>query len=167
METTLTLPLQLPQFDPASKVWIYQSSRVFTPEEAYAIRSSLQQFAMQWTAHNRQLKAEGQLLFDRVIVLVVDETQAGASGCSIDTSVHFIRSLETQYQVQLFDRMIVNYYKDAQWRTTSLPQLSELFAAHTINQDTIVLDPLSANLKALQEHGLVALGDSWMSRFLN
>lgn len=81
-------------YSPDSKVWIYQSSRPFTEEEISAINDQLAIFTKQWTAHNAQLQAQGNIIEDRLILLIVDETHTAASGCSIDTSVHFIKSLE-------------------------------------------------------------------------
>ena len=86
----MTTPEQLAA---ASKVWMYQSSRPLSPEEQQRINVEMQAFARQWTAHNQQLKAWGGVLEDRVLVLMVDETVAGASGCSIDKSVHFMQDL--------------------------------------------------------------------------
>ena len=157
----LTLPAQLDNFDQNAKVWVYQSSRPFTEQESALIQNALRDFAMQWTAHNQQLKAAGLLLLNRIIVLVVDETQAGASGCSIDTSVHFIQSLEKSYNVQLFDRMIVNYMQGDTWMSTTVPEISALSA------DVVVFDPLVANLGALRNQAVNALSNTWMASFLN
>jgi hypothetical protein len=49
-------------------------------------------FCIQWTAHGANLKAYGEVRHHRFIVMIVDETAAGASGCSIDKSIHFIRN---------------------------------------------------------------------------
>ena len=95
-------------FSPQSKVWVYQSSRPFSDSEIIALNNKLKQFSVQWTAHNQQLLASGNVMYDRFIVLMVDESQTMASGCSIDTSVHFIKQLEQDYKIELFNRTIVN-----------------------------------------------------------
>ena len=61
-------------YSPDSKVWIYQSSRPFTEEEIIAINDQLAIFTKQWTAHNAQLQAQGNIIEDRLILLIVDET---------------------------------------------------------------------------------------------
>jgi len=48
-----------------------------------------------WTAHNNQLKAKGEIRYNRFLILIVDESQAGASGCSIDKSVPFYETAGT------------------------------------------------------------------------
>ena len=88
-----------------SKTWIYQSNRAFTPEEAIEIQNHIHVFCRNWVSHSNELKAAGQLINNRFIVLMVDESKAGASGCSIDKSVHFIKSIGSKYQTEMFDRM--------------------------------------------------------------
>src|SRR6202000_155504 len=97
------------QFSENSRVWIYQADRKLTDAEATEIQQYLSQFAQQWTAHNHQLKAKGEVRYNRFLILVVDETQAGASGCSIDKSVHFMQEIEKRFGINLFDRFNLAY----------------------------------------------------------
>jgi len=146
-------------FSPASKVWIYQSSRPFTADEIIALNQSLAIFAKHWTAHNMQLNAEGFVYKDRIIVLMVDETATGASGCSIDKSVHFIKSLEAQYQTTLFDRTLVNYLQDDGLVTITLQDIRQLAP------DTSMLNPLVQSKKEFDERLIVPLKESWYKQF--
>lgn len=153
-------------YSPDSKVWIYQSSRPFTEEEISAINDQLAIFTKQWTAHNAQLQAQGNIIEDRLILLIVDETHTAASGCSIDTSVHFIKSLEKKFNVDLFDRTLVNFYRDGTLSSVHLQDLPELFAAHVINEETMVIDPLVNSKATFDTNFKTALGNSWMKNFL-
>ena len=87
-----------------SRVWIYQPSRLLTPEEAAAIDSEARAFVGQWTSHNRDLAAWGGVIENLFLVFMVDETHADASGCSIDKSVAFVRDIEQKFQLDFFDR---------------------------------------------------------------
>ena len=82
------------QFSENSRVWIYQSDKELNDEQAVRVATLLNNFATQWTAHNHQLKAKAEVRYNRFLVLIVDETQAGASGCSIDKSANFMKALE-------------------------------------------------------------------------
>jgi hypothetical protein len=73
-------------FSPDSKVWIYQSNRVFTEAENKLILDKATSFISDWTAHGKLLKASINSYYNRFLVLMVDETQANASGCGIDKS---------------------------------------------------------------------------------
>ncbi|MEZ5013396.1 MAG: hypothetical protein R2794_03830 [Chitinophagales bacterium] len=162
----LTAPEIPTHFAPSSKVWIYQSDRPFSIDEQQEIAPMLKAFAKQWTAHNQQLDAVGLLFGGRIILLIVDETRAGASGCSIDTSVHFIKDLEQKFGVHLFDRNIVNYIKDNSIHTSALQNLQALLEAKDIQLDTIVVDPLVSSKAQLEDQFLVTLEQSWMRQFI-
>ena len=97
------------QLPPSTRVWVYQSNKPFADGQVPEIRKHVQEFATKWVSHNRQLHSFADVLHNRFIVLMVDESQAGASGCSIDASVHFLQALQQHYQVDLFDRMVFSY----------------------------------------------------------
>ncbi|MGB5646137.1 MAG: ABC transporter ATPase, partial [Muriicola sp.] len=103
MITTFT---ELPD---SARIWIYQSNRNFTEEELKEINDLLTQFLTEWTAHGAALKAAFEIRYNRFIVIGLDQSYAAASGCSIDTSVHFIQGLEKRYGVELMDRMNVSF----------------------------------------------------------
>ena len=80
-----------------SKVWIYQSNRKFTDEEFAAIETDLKTFVENWAAHGTGLEASFELKYNRFIILAVNQENQIATGCSIDSSVQFIQSLEQKY----------------------------------------------------------------------
>ena len=92
-----------------SRVWIYQSNRVFSLSEVKDIEVILHAFTSDWTAHNQQLHAYFEIKYHQFIVLIVDETQAGASGCSIDKSVRLMKDLEQKFNINLFARFNIAY----------------------------------------------------------
>jgi hypothetical protein len=95
----------LNDFPETAKVWLYQSDRAFTTAEKNTIANQLQDFINEWAAHGTKLKAQGELVGDFHVVLAVDERVYGASGCSIDASVRFIKSLGDQFGIDFFNRM--------------------------------------------------------------
>lgn len=153
-------------FSPYSRVWIYQSSRPFTGQEITRLNEQLRIFAKQWTAHNAQLKAEARVIEDRIIMLMVDETNTAASGCSIDTSVNFIKSLEKQFGVELFNRNLVNFIKDDSLSTAHLQDLPDMYSSHLLEMDTLVIDPLVTTKLQFDSGFKTPLGKSWMKDFL-
>lgn len=153
-------------FAPQSKVWVYQSSRPLNIQEIEVLNTKLSAFAVQWTAHNKQLNAMGKVIEDRFIVLIVDETHTMASGCSIDTSVHFIKSLENEFQINLFDRTIVNYLSGEAINSTTINQLNDLFANGEITSQTIVFDPLVNTLSAFNNGFRIPVSQTWMKNFI-
>src|SRR5688572_14119269 len=89
-------------FDPTSRVWIYQSSRLFFISEALEIEELLNDFVANWRSHGAVVKGYANLFFGQFIVLMADESEAGVSGCSTDSSVHLIKGIEQRFKVDLF-----------------------------------------------------------------
>ena len=149
-----------------SKVWIYQSNREFTTDEALGIQGAINSFCRSWVSHNNQLKAFGKLYHNRFVVLMVDESQAGASGCSIDSSVHFIKAVGSKYKVDFFDRMNFAYLEDQQVKTAQRDEFASLYAQGGINDNTPVFDNLVKNKEAFENGWIKPLGKSWHSRMV-
>jgi hypothetical protein len=159
--------MNLQTLSPQSKTWVYQSSKPFTIVEVNELNVLLADFAKQWTAHNQQLQAAAFVFEDRFLVFMVDETMTNASGCSIDKSVHFLKTLEKTYQTELFNRMLVNYTSNGKITTTKLFALDKLLAAGLISKDTLVYDPLVNTKHAFDEKFLIPLNNSWVKNFVS
>lgn len=152
---------------PSSRVWVYGSNQPFKDADIPEIRSKLKQFAQQWVSHNRQLLADADVLYNRFVVLVVDESRADASGCSIDKSVAFLKALQAEYGVDLFDRMVFSY-QDTQGTVHSVDReaFGRLYATEQINDNTLVFDPLVATKADLDAVFVKKLGQSWHKRMI-
>lgn len=149
------------QFSKNSRVWVYQSTTELTNEQTQEIQQQLNAFAQGWTAHNHQLLAGAQVKYNRFLILVVDESQAGASGCSIDKSVNFMKQIEQQYGIVLFDRFNLAYRNDENIVSVPRREFEELVKAGTITQDAIVFNNLVQTLEELQTKWEIPLKDSW------
>lgn len=152
------------EFSPQSRVWIYQSNKELSLEETSQIQDHLDQFAARWTAHNHQLKAQAEIRHNRFIILIVDESAAGASGCSIDKSVSFIKQLEQQYGLNFFDRFNIAYRKNGAVVGVNREDFEKLLREGRINSDTLVFNNLVQTLSALQQNWEVPLRQSWHAR---
>ena len=149
------------QFSENSRVWIYQSDKKLADEVVQQLQIQLDNFTRQWTAHNNQLKAKAEIRYNRFIILMVDESQAGASGCSIDKSVHFMQWLEKEFKITLFDRFNLAY-RDGD-EVLSLPRhgFEELLKRGKLNKESIVYNNLVQNLAELNTKWEVPFKDSW------
>ncbi len=79
-------------FSGDSRVWIYQSNRQFTIDEALQIEELLEGFTSTWKSHGADVTGLARLLFGQFIILLADETATGVSGCSTDSSVRLIKN---------------------------------------------------------------------------
>ena len=92
-------------FQPNSKVWIYQSSRLFSISEAFEIEDKLTSYLANWKTHGTPVKGYANLFFGQFIVIMADESAAHVGGCSTDTLFRMIQDLELHYKVSLLNRM--------------------------------------------------------------
>lgn len=153
----------LPQdFSPASRVWIYQSSRPFGDREAEEIDEQLHQFTVQWNSHGVPVKGWGRLLFNQVIILMADESESEVSGCSTDSSVRIIKSMEQQYNVNLFDRLLLGFLVKDKLQLLPLVQVGYALEKGHINHDTIYLNNTVQTKQELEAHWLIPLKESWL-----
>ena len=157
----------LDQLPGHSRVWIYAADRPLSSEEAETTRTISQRFAQQWVSHNQQLRSAADLLHNRFLVLAVDQSQAGASGCSIDSSVHFVQRLGSELGVDFFNRMVF-HYRDAvgQVQTAGRESFQAAYQQSNITDETTVFDPLVDNLDKLRTQFEKPLRDSWHARMV-
>jgi len=149
------------QFSENSRVWVYQANRKLSDGEVAQVQTELNSFTTGWTAHNNQLKAAGEIRYSRFIVLIVDESQTGASGCSIDKSVRFINQLEQQFNITLLDRFNLAYREGAEVLSAPRRDFEELLKKGSIDTNTIVFNNMVQNLSELQTKWEVPFKDSW------
>lgn len=149
------------QFSENSRVWIYQADRKLNDTETLQLQQQLNSFTQSWTAHNNALKAGAEIRYNRFIVLMVDESQAGASGCSIDKSVNFMKQVEQHYNINLFDRFNLAYRDGEEVLSAPRAQFEALIKEGTINQDTIVFNNLIQTLAELETKWEVPFKNSW------
>ena len=149
------------QFSENSRVWVYQSDRKLSDTEVQQVKGQLDSFTTGWTAHNHQLKAKAEVRYNRFLILIVDESQAGASGCSIDKSVHFMQYLEGEFGIKLFDRFNLAYRDGEEVLSAPRAEFEALLKQGGIHTQTIVFNNLVQNLKELQTKWEVPFRDSW------
>ena len=146
----------------SSRVWVYQAERKLSEKEVVLIAQACEKFIPAWKAHGTYLEADYRILFDRFICLFVDESGQNATGCSIDSSVHFIQELEKGLGIGLMQRTKV-IYLDADDR---LQEVDMNNMGNVINSETRVFNNLVTSLDEMKKGWLVPAKDSWHARML-
>ncbi|OJU76430.1 MAG: hypothetical protein BGO09_16025 [Bacteroidetes bacterium 47-18] len=168
MITKSTISELIPaDFAPESRVWVYQSSRPFVEKEQREVQEQLEQFYLQWQAHGAPVKGWAQLLFGRFVVMMADERDVQVSGCSIDSSVRILKSLEKQYDVQLFDRLSITFLVKDKPEVLPFSQVQYAIDKGYINGDTLLFNNVVTNRQELLESWLQPLKDSWLAGRVN
>jgi hypothetical protein len=160
-----TLLANLTDFAPESRVWVYVLNRRLTEQEAQFVQQQAGQFVRGWTAHDAALQAAAEVFDRQAILLMVDETRAGASGCSIDKSVHFLEQLGQAVGADFFERMRFAWVDESgnlQWSNRA--EFADQLAQQKIKDDTLIVNTLAGTKRDLQEKWLQPMRASWHRR---
>lgn len=154
----------LPQdFAPESRVWLYQSSRLFTLSEALEIEDRLQAFCANWQAHGAGIKGYGNFLFGRFLVLIADETRTTVSGCSTDNSVRFVKALGETFGVDFFDRRQLAFVVKDKIEVLPMHQSAYALEHGFITGETLYFNNLVATKQELENNWIIPVKDSWLA----
>ena len=160
--------LQYKEFLPAdfaddSRVWIYQSQRMFGISEALSIGNMLEDFAKDWKSHGTPVKGFAKLLFGQFIIIMADETATGVSGCSTDSSVRVIKEIEKTFQVQLFDRLSLAFYIKDKIQLLPIAQLPYALDNHFVDGETLYFNNTVQTRGELVTNWIIPMKTSWLA----
>ena len=148
-----------------SRVWIYPSTRPFTSFELEDIREKAEDFLEQWTAHGADLQAGIDLPYDRFIVIGLNESVQSASGCSIDSSVRFIQTLEDTFAISLLDKMNVTFRNNNSIDHITLKEFRSKAKKKQVQSNVIVFNNLVLNKMEYDSLWEVPASSSWHARY--
>lgn len=151
-------------FHPSSRVWIYQSNRPFSERESSEIQEQLDQFVAHWQAHGAPVKGWAKLLFNQVILLIADESMTAVSGCSTDSSVRIIKSIERQYEVNMFDRLLLAFVVKEKIQLLPMQQVPYALEKAFIDENTLYLNNTVLTKDELEKNWLLPLKESWLAK---
>jgi len=151
-------------FDKSSRVWIYQSNRQFIISEALQIEDLLNDFAKNWKSHADPVKGYANLFFGQFIILMADESAAGVSGCSTDSSVRLIKQIENQFNVNLFDRLSLAFLIKEKVQLLPLPQINYAVENNFLNEDTIYFNNTVLTKEELENNWMIPVRKSWLAK---
>jgi hypothetical protein len=142
----------------SSKIWLYQTNRAVAGAEKETLQNQLNEFAQQWLAHGKSLQAKFWFHNPYLLICEVDESLWGASGCSIDTKVRFLKDLGSRYDIDFFVRM-----KTIAQKSSGEYLQMDFDAVKHVADVAAVFNPSVAN-SAEMEHLFTTLEDSPMKR---
>ena len=150
-------------FDPQSRVWIYQSSKVLTPEQVNLALQRMSDFVHTWTAHGAQVKGVARILFQRFLLLAADESMTQVSGCSTDTSVRMMQNLQQELSIDLFNRTQLAFYQGGEIITLSLSELQAAIDQHLIGPETLFFNHVVGTKEVFLKQWLQPVKKSWLA----
>lgn len=144
-----------------SRIWIYAAEQKLTDKQEEYILKSISDHLQGWEAHKAPLTAGVTILEHHFIVVALDESKNGASGCSIDTLQNKIQDLEKELSVSLLNRLNVFCSIDDTIKCIPSTKLAE-----NANKDTLFHD-LTIQKKYELSNWLKPIKEGWCINLLS
>lgn len=148
-----------------ARVWVYQSQRALTSDEQETITQNTNAFLEQWAAHGKELKTSFEIRDARFLIVAVDESFNQATGCSIDASVAFMKAVDAEYHLDLFDRTKIAFIFNGQIVIESLSTLKSKVESGEIPSSAVLVNNAVSSKKELDEDWKQPVLKSWVSRY--
>jgi len=137
-----------------ARVWVFASDQPLTIEQAELLLGVVDEYLGEWRAHGQPLTCAREWRESRFLAVGVDQTDAYASGCSIDGLFRTLQQLQLALGASLVGGGRV-YYRGPNGAIESVArdEFAQLGESGTVTGATRVFDPT------------VATAGEWTSRF--
>jgi len=162
------MPLvQIQDLPNSSRTWVFGADSDLDRGATDLLMREVDRFLSQWHAHGAPLTAARDWRDKRFLTIAVDQSTAGASGCSIDGLYRSLKALEPRLGASLVTSGLV-FYRNTKGRVESVDRerFSELGAAGKITPDTRVFDPTVTSLGEWRARFELNAKDSWHAKLV-
>jgi hypothetical protein len=151
----------------SSRVWVFGADRDLDAGATELLLDQVDRFLSQWHAHGAPLTAARSWQHRRFLTIAVDQSTAGASGCSIDGLYRSLKALEPRLGASLVTSGLV-FYEDANGDVQSVDRerFTALSAEEKVSPATKVFDPTVTTLGEWRARFELHARDSWHGRLL-
>lgn len=147
------------------KVWTFIIGKSLQEAELNRLLEKGKEFVNNWTSHENKLDASFEIFNNRIVVVKVNEASYNASGCSIDKLTRFIKSCETEFNIELFNRLLVAYKNQDAIEVVNASKVKELLDTGTLKENTIVYNTSVSN-EIEFNNWEQELRNTWLRRYL-
>jgi hypothetical protein len=149
---------------PQARIWVYQASRSLAAPELEQIKQTLSQSCQVWEAHGAPLQASFEVQYNQIIIVAVNEAMNAASGCSIDASTRWFKSLGEALHVDFFSRDVA-VVRDEQVELLALGQLKSAVQAGKLTSNDLIITPLLQTVQQYRDAWTSRAEDSYLKRY--
>jgi hypothetical protein len=147
-----------------ARIWVYQASRNLLAPELDQIKQILTQSCQNWEAHGAPLQASFEIKYNQVIIVAVNEAMNAASGCSIDASTRWFKSLGETLQVDFFSRDVA-VVREEQVELFALGQLKSAVETGLLTPEDQIITPLLQSVEQYRNQWLSTADQSYLKRY--
>jgi hypothetical protein len=150
-----------------SRTWVFGSDRTLDTVASDTLLNEVDLFLSQWNAHGAPLTVGRDWKYGRFLTVAVDQSTAGASGCSIDGLFRTLKAVEPGLGASLVTSGLV-FFRDEKGAIQSVDreQFMALSAEGKIVPNSKVFDPTVTTLGEWRARFELSAGDSWHAKLL-
>jgi hypothetical protein len=151
-----------------ARTWVFGADRDLDQGATELLVNEVDRFLSQWHAHGSPLTAARDWKYGRFLTVAVDQSTAGASGCSIDGLFRSLKAMEPSLGSSLVTSGLV-FYRDKKGAIQSVDRerFTELSAEGKINPKTKVFDPTVTTLGEWRARFELDAAQSWHAGLLD
>jgi hypothetical protein len=162
------MPLvQMEDLPDDARVWVFGADKDLDPGATDLLLREVDRFLSQWHAHGSPLTVARDWKYGRFLTIAVDQSTAGASGCSIDGLFRTLKGLESRLGASLVTSGVVFYRgRKGAVECTERERFTALSAEGKVKPETRVFDPTVTTLGEWRARFELNAAQSWHSGLL-
>ena len=150
-----------------ARTWVFSADKAIKAPASDTLLREVDSLLSQWHAHGSPLTVGRDWKHGRFLTVTVDQSTAGASGCSIDGLFRTLKGLEPKLGASLVTSGLI-FFRDENGAIQSVDrdQFTALGAEGRIMPGTRVFDPTVTTLGEWRARFELNAEDSWHAKLL-
>jgi hypothetical protein len=146
----------------SSRTWVFAADQDLSRSQSSQLLNAVDEFLAGWKAHGSPLTVGRNWRDNRFLTVAVDQSTAGASGCSIDGLFRILKSIEGRVGASLIGSGRI-FYRDSKAAIQSVNRedFVKQAAKGEITGNTVVFDPTVTSLGEWRAQFQTDVGHSW------
>ena len=150
-----------------ARVWVFGAANELTAPASDRLLAAVDEFLAQWNAHGSPLRCGREWREGRFLAIGVDQSTAGASGCSIDGLFRTLGRVEPELGTSLLGGGRL-YYRgdDGRVNAATRKRFTELAGEGRIGPDTPTFDTSITTASAWRQEFERPVRESWHAQLI-
>ncbi len=146
----------------SSRTWVFAADQNLSRSQSGQLLNAVDEFLSQWKAHGSPLTVGRSWRDDRFLTVAVDQSSAGASGCSIDGLFRILKAIEQRVGASLVGSGMI-FYRDPSGviQSVNRENFVKLASKGSITDATPVFDPTVTTLAEWRAQFETDVAHSW------
>jgi len=150
------------QLPDSSRTWVFAADKTLSSSQSAQLLNAVDQFLAAWKAHGEPLTVGRDWKHNRFLTVAVDQSTAGASGCSVDELFRILTSVENRVGASLVTSGLVLYRdRGGAIQSVTREKFVKLSRTGEVDRSTIVFDPSVTSLAEWRSKFETDVGHSW------